>query len=122
VVVSDGPRARDHQSPAIHQRETLATFFSRVTKTNFESELRSDRTCPDKLARSINIKVSGSPAIEISFHRTLRVPEDGKAHSVPPCIGKYPLFNVCDFEDKLPQCTRDMGGVFLPIFGESNFL
>lgn len=40
---------------------------------------------------------------QVSFERTLRVPDDGKEYPLPPGLGEFPIFIVKDFKDRVPQ-------------------
>ncbi|RPB20365.1 ubiquitin-domain-containing protein [Terfezia boudieri ATCC MYA-4762] len=55
-------------------------------------------------------------SITISFHRTVRVPDDNKQHELPPNLGCFPLFNVAAFKSSLPQDMVEKGGMFLPMY------
>jgi hypothetical protein len=48
--------------------------------------------------------------------RTVRVPDDGKVHNLPPGLGRCPLFNIASFEDRVPQEMLSKGDIFLPIY------
>jgi len=52
----------------------------------------------------------------ISFHRTLRVPDDNEQHALPPGLGRFPLFNVQAFKANLPQDMVEKGGMLLPMY------
>lgn len=54
--------------------------------------------------------------LNIRFHRTVRVPDDGKLYDLPANLGTFPLFNVSKFQDTLPEDAVDSGGFFLPIY------
>lgn len=55
--------------------------------------------------------------MEIAFHRTLRVPDDGQRHHLPPSLGKFPIRAVDDLDpDCLPPDWRRRGGVALPMW------
>ena len=54
--------------------------------------------------------------LRISFHRTVRVPDDDKDHDLPPSLGRFPLFNVSAFASTLPQDMVEKGGVFFPMY------
>jgi hypothetical protein len=40
--------------------------------------------------------------LEVSFQRTLRIPDDGRTYPLPPGLGRFPLLCVEDFRDRLP--------------------
>ena len=51
----------------------------------------------------------------VTFHRTVRLPEDGKTHALPPSLGHFPVKLVDDYKDKVPAAWREHGGVFIPL-------
>ncbi|KAM7185727.1 hypothetical protein V8F33_012237, partial [Rhypophila sp. PSN 637] len=52
----------------------------------------------------------------ISFMRTVRIPEDGKTYELPPSLGKFLLFDVRPFIERLPAFMAAQGGIFLPMY------
>lgn len=54
--------------------------------------------------------------LELSFHRTLRVPDNHDSTDLPPSLGRFPLFNAKDYASKLPREMAKKGGVFLPMY------
>jgi hypothetical protein len=54
--------------------------------------------------------------LSVTFHRTLRIPDDGREYPLPPSLGHFPLHRVDDFADRVPASWRAHGGVFLPMF------
>ena len=52
----------------------------------------------------------------ISFQRTLRIPDDNRAHFLPPGLGEFPLNLVDDYADSAPPTWSTHGGVFLPMY------
>ena len=52
---------------------------------------------------------------EISFQRTLRIPDDNREYPLPPGLGRFPLRHVDDHADRLPPAWKTRGGVFLPM-------
>lgn len=54
---------------------------------------------------------------EINFQRTLRIPDDGKKHRLPPGLGSFPLRNVDALkQSQVPEDYKTRGGVVLPMF------
>jgi hypothetical protein len=51
----------------------------------------------------------------IHFHRTLRLPDDGKQYPLPPSLGSFPVKRVEDYLDRVPTSWKGHGGVFLPM-------
>lgn len=52
----------------------------------------------------------------IRLHRTIRLPEDGKSHALPPSCGQFPMKRIEDYRDRVPEAWRDHGGVFIPMY------
>ena len=52
----------------------------------------------------------------ISFQRTLRIPDDNRAYSLPPGLGTFPLNLVDDYAESVPAGWNAHGGVFLPMY------
>jgi len=66
----------------------------------------------------LRINEIGNPlqnSCSILFHRTLRIPDDGKVYPLPPSLGQFPLCKVDDYLDKVPAEWRKTGGVFFPM-------
>jgi hypothetical protein len=53
--------------------------------------------------------------LEIEFQRTLRIPDDGTDHFLPPGLGSFPLKHVDDFAGGVPGQWLEHGGVMLPM-------
>jgi len=51
----------------------------------------------------------------VVFNRTIRLPEDGRTHQLPPGLGHLPVKLVDDYRDKVPASWREQGGVFIPL-------
>src|SRR5688572_27076417 len=54
--------------------------------------------------------------LTITFHRTLRIPDNDRTYPLPPSLGVFPLRRVADFADTVPSSWLQHGGVFLPMF------
>jgi hypothetical protein len=52
----------------------------------------------------------------IAFHRTLRIPDDGRDYPLPPSLGHFPLHRVEDCARTVPAAWTQHGGVFLPMY------
>lgn len=52
----------------------------------------------------------------VGFQRTLRLPDDGKEHPLPPNLGNFPLRHVDDFKDRVPAKWLSHGGVMMPMY------
>jgi hypothetical protein len=54
--------------------------------------------------------------LEVTFQRTLRIPDDGKTYPLPPGLGHFPLRRVHDYATRVPPAWLEHGGVFLPMY------
>jgi hypothetical protein len=54
--------------------------------------------------------------LDITFQRTLRIPDDERIYPLPPGLGCFPLRHVDDFSARVPEDWRPRGGVMLPMF------
>ncbi len=63
-----------------------------------------------------NAAVRIGPYWAVTFHRTLRVPDDGQTYPLPPGLGKLPVFGVADYKARLPAPLRRESGVFIPLY------
>jgi len=57
--------------------------------------------------------------LDISFRRTVRVPDNQQISKLPPDLGKFPLFQVKDYASKMPAEMAAKGGLFMPMYGKS---
>ncbi|KAL2067774.1 hypothetical protein VTL71DRAFT_15870 [Oculimacula yallundae] len=55
-------------------------------------------------------------ALEITFNRTIKVPEDGTTYDLPPGLGNFPLYNVVHYGENLPENISLKGGCFMPVY------
>jgi len=53
--------------------------------------------------------------LKISFHRTVRVPDNGDINNLPPSLGTFPLYKASDF-DNLPAHVKAKSKFFLPMY------
>lgn len=54
--------------------------------------------------------------LRVTFQRTLRVPDDGRQHGLPPGLGAFPLRDIAEFGSRVPASWRERGGVVLPMW------
>jgi hypothetical protein len=52
----------------------------------------------------------------LGLHRTLRIPDDGRTYPLPPGLGRFPLFKVSSFRDRVPPQWLEQGGAFIPMY------
>jgi hypothetical protein len=54
--------------------------------------------------------------VEITFYRTLRLPDDGKVYPLPPGLGTFPIVRVEDYADRVPAAWREAGGFIIAMY------
>ena len=55
------------------------------------------------------------PRLAVSFHRTLRVPDDGGSYPLPPSLGRFQLYACADYPVGVPENWRRPGSFFIPL-------
>jgi hypothetical protein len=93
----------------INEDETLIAFYNRTLKKEPLHARLEDSQEPRKLQID---------DLEITFKRTIRVPDNGEVSYLPPDSGSFPLYNVADFASVLPQDMVDKGGLFFSMYRE----
>jgi hypothetical protein len=69
--------------------------------------------------RLVNNRIEIGERFALSFQRTLRIPDDGKAYPLPPTLGTFPLRWVSDFAASLPEQWSKPGeppALFIPMY------
>ncbi|OCK93017.1 uncharacterized protein K441DRAFT_495920, partial [Cenococcum geophilum 1.58] len=54
--------------------------------------------------------------LQISFQRTVRVPDNKDTSALPPSLGEFPLYEVKNYVNKLPENMSAKGGLFMPLY------
>ena len=69
--------------------------------------------------RAILIQDGCDKKMEISLHRTLRIPDNGQDYGTPPDCGPFPIYSVERHADGLsqilPSPITQGGGVSIPV-------
>jgi hypothetical protein len=52
----------------------------------------------------------------LGLHRTLRIPDDGQMYPLPPGLGRFPLFKVLTYRDRVPPQWLEEAGAFIPMY------
>lgn len=55
-------------------------------------------------------------SLQVSFQRTVRVPDDTKKSDLPPGLGAFPLYSVSAYEKNVPSSMACQGGIFFPMY------
>jgi hypothetical protein len=54
--------------------------------------------------------------LKMSFQRTLRIPDDGSVYPLPAGLGNFPLRDIDDFTQAVPDSWLEGGGVMMPMY------
>ncbi len=60
-------------------------------------------------------------SLQITFHRTVRVPDHQNTYELPPDLGDFPLYSVEDYREAFPNKLAAKGGMFFPMYREYPF-
>ncbi len=65
----------------------------------------------------------GAVGVSVVFQRTLRLPDDGRDHPLPPGLGAFPLRRIEDLGGTTPAAWKARGGIAMPMYqGEALWL
>jgi hypothetical protein len=72
-------------------------------------------------SQTLPVTVSGDAlcfgsGVRVTFQRTLRIPDDGRDHPLPPGLGVFPLRRIEDHASRVPAAWAARGGVILPMY------
>ena len=86
-----------------------------------EDEWRTEDPPPrqDRAPRPVVLRDDAlvfSDRFSLSFQRTLRIPDDGRRYPLPPGLGRFPLYRVRDFADRVPEGWDREHGYFIPMY------
>jgi hypothetical protein len=73
----------------------------------------------DAMPRPVELRddaLQFSDRFSLCFQRTLRIPDDGRSYPLPPGLGRFPLYRVRDFSDRVPEHWDRENGYFLPMY------
>jgi len=68
--------------------------------------------CLDKVFDEIQV----GRFTKLSFHRTLRIPDDGRNYPLPAGLGSFPIHRVEDYSRTVPAKWLMEGGFFIPLY------
>ncbi|KAF7559260.1 hypothetical protein G7046_g4892 [Stylonectria norvegica] len=114
ILVTDGPSCYDAEAESgllVNRDDPLHHFAESLRQLKIRC--KDDRV----------IATSFPGQLEITFNRTLRLPEDGELHNQPAGMGHIPVMNVACISKKLRNSGNDSlvdmarkGGVFFPLY------
>lgn len=113
------------QNPNHALEKLLLKEFARLSPTQ-QAEARKAvaAATPERIEarfrKLVDEEVAGhsalTPTAQLSFQRTLRIPDDGKTYPLPPGLGRFPVSKLEPYADKLPQAWSALGGVLIPVY------
>ncbi|TFK29554.1 hypothetical protein FA15DRAFT_752670 [Coprinopsis marcescibilis] len=115
ITVADGDSVYDAKAPGglqISKSEPLMWWRNKYD----EYHNLAPREIPMKTDLSWNRESVTIDKLEISFHRTLRVPDNESKNALPPSLGKFPLFSVAQLGSNVPDSIKNRGGFITPMF------
>lgn len=112
-VVADGTSVGANQ---IRLNESLVAFTNRGANLAFDLESDSTLSFNEAPVRAQNNELVVDKSLKIRFHRTIRMPDDGKMHQLPGSLGLFPLYNAGAYLSRVPDTIRESGGIFMPIW------
>ncbi|KAJ3068645.1 hypothetical protein HK102_007120 [Quaeritorhiza haematococci] len=120
LVVTDGPSTYDYFSPKINRDQPLHEYYHEWLKIHRYGQRDTKDTEADVKPQTVELSRDAKKVnrdLSISFHRTLRVPEDGETYPLPACLGHFPLFDVSQYRQKInDDRIAKRGGVFFPVY------
>ncbi len=60
--------------------------------------------------------VHSEARLNISFRRTMRLPDDVKLNAAPPSFNRFPLVDIDGYKDRVPSRWVEQGGIMLPMY------
>ncbi|KAI9891704.1 MAG: hypothetical protein M1814_002454 [Vezdaea aestivalis] len=114
LITSD---SLSHSTQMIDQDETFISYFNKL------------KPLEDLKVKGINLESTDSShllidgVLNISLHRTVRLPNCDVTHGQTPSLGHFPMFASQDFGSKVPVDMREKGGLIVPMWqGEAMML
>ncbi|KAL4917868.1 hypothetical protein BDW62DRAFT_217829 [Aspergillus aurantiobrunneus] len=88
--------------------------FLHFASLKYPRKALTARLDPDRPGKGEKIIVDDQ--LELTLHRTFRMPDDGNIHPLRISRGVFPLYNVEAFASQLPERITKRGGVFFPMW------
>ena len=106
-------RRPSQDEKCINIDDPIIAFTNRLFKK--EINLNVNESDSSHYGTAMNSLKDGQ-GLNISFHRTIRMPDDDKLHQLPGSLGIFPIYNVNAYANRLPDNIVQQGGVFLPMW------
>ena len=124
----------DNQTFLISKDTSFIEYFNDFLYESKESAKLKENKMNNDEKEDLNIKYEGSMItrlennnneltlggndVKISFHRTLRIPDDDKTYPLPPSLGRFELARVQDYQasNGMPDHWKKKKGLILPMW------
>jgi hypothetical protein len=122
ATTSSTPLVSSHEAHLAHVYSDLSISAHRPKvrhNTVLAAELgafKADQLSPGHEAPNFPC-IHVNDSLAISFHRTVRVPDDGGSYPPPKSLGALPILSVAKLGEKLPKDAVEKGGVVIPLYG-----
>ena len=93
------------------------TLTQNATVSDFDCSL-VNLSVHEELKDAIKLEARSGESLQISFKRTVRVPDGDGDSELPPSMGTFPLYSINDYRNTLPAAMALKGGLFLPMYRE----
>lgn len=113
VVAADVPSNYEEKRINVNDAFVFFTNLPYRAEASTKVKLSSGASNPGTWGADKAV-INGS--LEISFQRTLRMPDDKRLHQLPASLGQFPLFNVEEYAERLPPDIANAGGLFFPMW------
>jgi hypothetical protein len=103
------------QLPVFRRCSLLTYPFRYARRSRLEKQPTDRRRKPCYLwDRTLDLHPDAK--CEISFQRTLRIPDNDETWPLRPGLGRFPIVHVDDFAATLPPKWKEHGGVAFPMY------
>jgi hypothetical protein len=75
---------------------------------------REESTMLDVIINGHTIRIG--PRFAVSFHRTLRIPDDGRTYPLPPGLGMFPILTLNDQQPHRASADFQGAHAFIPMY------
>jgi hypothetical protein len=104
--------------PSLHSHSTNQSrlllnisFEMANLKVTLINPLGSTSPCPHEAIRVSRHSDGETQKLEMSLRRTIRAPDNGGVYELPPDMGAFPIYNIREYDSKLPLALVEKGGV-----------
>lgn len=115
------PRILATDLPAVLEALLIKSYswLSAERKQSARKEVGSftDAEIGDRFRQLVSKRMGNchSSEVDISFEKTLRVPDDGMTYPLPPGLGSFPIENVTHHAQRIPPSWSEVGGIMIPM-------